>query len=111
MPPEVKAQLKSPLTWMWLVPTLFALVVSLSAYSFLSTVEAAKKQIDTVNVTLTAKQVEMGKCIDDLAKTKLDKDQYYREHEDLKKTVERGFDSMSRDIKTLINMHMRERSK
>ena len=104
MPPEIRNQLRSPLTWTWIIPILFGLVISLSAYSFLSTVQAAKEQINTVNTTLTAKQVEMGKCIEDLGKVKLDKEQYYREHSDLQNAVE----GISRDIKTLISMHLRE---
>jgi len=102
MPPEIKEQLKSPITWAWAGPVLLSIVLALSGYSFLSTVEAAKKEIATVNQTLTAKQAENCKEIDDLQRNKLDKDQYYRDQD----AIRLALSDVSKDVKTLIRWHV-----
>lgn len=101
MPPEIKNQLKAPITWAWIGPVLLSIVLSLSGYSFLSTVEAAKREIATVNQTLSAKQQEACADITALQRNKLDKEQYYRDQDAIKLTLS----NMASDIKTIIKIH------
>lgn len=98
MPPEIRSQLKSPITWAWLGPVLLSIVLALSAYSFLSTVEAAKKDIATVNLNLTEKQKDLRVEVNELQKSKLDKEQYYRDQVVIQETLR----ELTKDVKMLV---------
>ena len=102
MAEELKRLSKSPITWAWAGPVLLTIVLALSGYSFLSTVEAAKREIATVNQTLTSKMAENCKEIDDLQKDKLDKEQYYRDQD----TIRVSLSELSKDVKVLIRWHV-----
>jgi Ser-tRNA(Ala) deacylase AlaX len=98
MPPEIKTQLKSPITWAWLGPVLLSIVLALSAYSFLSTVEAAKRDIATVNLNLTEKQKDLCNEVSELQKSKLDKEQYYRDQA----IIQESLRELTKDVKMLV---------